>query len=308
MSVDSRLQYLWKSQLGDAKPPPQQEDGTVYQQQSPQRGSNSGQDISAATIGIPIRPQGPQPPRHKKKTRDKGRDCRDRWRLGAEIATAIIGVIGLGALIVTLDQSRRATEAALQSVAIARKQMELSERPWITVDASLTDRVEFGDNGGYMVAWVSLKNIGHSVATGILVDLDVVLLSHVEATPGESSYEPERRRNALCERIRGKTNPRGGGTVLFPEQQVTSGEPIGVAPWDVEKRAFESPGEVGKFIDPILVGCVSYRDVFTSESHVTGFVYMMFPLPSGRWFHVGEKVLAKNVQLKPDPFVSAYID
>jgi hypothetical protein len=99
---------------------------------------NPSHDVSTSSVSIPIGPQGPESPHRTKKTGRRGTEYRDRSRLGVEILTLVVTIVGLVGLFITLSDIREATKAAMlaagaaeQSANIARDTLIASTRPWI---------------------------------------------------------------------------------------------------------------------------------------------------------------------------------
>lgn len=274
MSVDIRLQHLWKPGLGDAEPPLQQQYGAIEYQPQAGRGSDARKGTNPARVGIPVGPHGPQSPTTEQEAREERAECRDRWRLRIEIATAVIGMIGLAALVVTLDQARIATEAAVQSAVTARRQLELSERPWITATVTMTSPFSVER---LLAFEVSLKNVGHSVATDISVEAAIILYPHPDTTPPlKGPDEIDVRREHVCGEIaRMVTPPEMGKLVLFPEEHGTIKIETSVSHSAVESRTLMQPPDSSLFIEPILIGCVTYLSTVTARRHATGFTYIL---------------------------------
>jgi hypothetical protein len=165
----------------------QDEPTPIRPQQESQGSSNPSQDVPPSTIVIPISPQSPQPPYRKKKTGHKGAECRDRWRLGVEIVALFVGAIGLYALIQTLSETRKATDAATTAAiatklaadaAVAQSKVSTdalySQRPYVSLGRADGTIVEYippqpGEREGMMLLYV--QNTGPAPALSFLINV-----------------------------------------------------------------------------------------------------------------------------------------
>lgn len=308
MSVDDRLRYLWKPQLVEGEPPPQQVPPSIASQDHTQGSGDPSPHEPLSRVGVG-RPVGSISPTEEAEARAQRAEYRDERRLWVEKIALVLGFFGIIGLLLTLYESRLATEAALQSLDTARRQMELSERPWVTAEVALTRPIAFIEgyarDGGVEV---TVKNVGHSVATDVLVAAEVMLYPDLtkDLWPHPGPREIEMRRKRLCE----MSGWGVGGSVIFPEQQEVITPQARIFMTDsVEERAFDLPSESGKFVYPLLIGCVSYRSTFLMKRHVTGFIYTMSsPAHREGYIRVGEEGPVGTVKLKPSQSDEAYID
>jgi hypothetical protein len=131
----------------DSDTPKKNDVQTIDSQSRADTNGESGKDILRNIPHDPKTPQNPQAPRGKKRTYRSREECRDRWKLGIEIATFLVV---LGYTIVAYHQwetaidatdankiaasaAKTQADAALLSTQTAQKQLELSERPWIKI-------------------------------------------------------------------------------------------------------------------------------------------------------------------------------
>lgn len=291
-------------QRDSGEPPPEKND-PVHEQRNSTESTNPGKDIPPPTIVVPPSPQGPQSPEDKNEARERRAERRDRMRLGVEIFAIIVGLVGIGGLFVTFRETQETNR-------IARRTLEIQERPWISVDVNLSSPVIFyKDGSAEMEVSFSLKNVGHSVATHVWEQMQIVPFSAPDG--GEAilskSDETERLRNELCEKVREMADLGSVGFVLFPEQEIVLGRKMSVARERVKEKSFTQPDQTGLFVDLIMIGCVAYRPTLFPGFHVTGFVYSVSSVTQAGWhFRVGETVPSKNVMLTPYPLVGTYID
>src|ERR1700674_245329 len=60
-----------------------------------------------------------------------------KWQLAVAIATTLVGFFGLIYLNGTLSATKKAANAAQKAADTSAKQLELSERPWMSADVSI---------------------------------------------------------------------------------------------------------------------------------------------------------------------------
>lgn len=165
-------------------PPQQQESESIAPQQCTDEGGNPRENIPPVAVEVPPRPEGPQPPRRSHKSRRQGQECRDRWKLGVEIFTAVIILA-------------YTTVAALQWLQM-RWSLEQAERAWM-VFGDLTApgdtleerrKIYVADGRAHLMA--TFFNVGRSPAFHVVVrpgymilDRDTPLNCRVQKLPGE---------------------------------------------------------------------------------------------------------------------------
>jgi hypothetical protein len=153
---------IWRRMMESERQ--QDEPCPVREQQEPQGGRDSGQDVPPPGVDVPIRPQGPHPPNHNNKTGRRGTECRDRWRLGVEIVAVVIGVVGLYALIQTLSETRN-------QVNIAQRSLEVSTRAWMNISHGKLVSALVSD--APVKVGITLRNVGKTPAQDVTANLAV---------------------------------------------------------------------------------------------------------------------------------------
>ena len=110
--------------------------------------------------------------------------------------------IAVGLLIFNLSASH-ATSRATQQVSSAAKstaeatarQLELSQRPWISIDTSIGSPLTFTSEGAAQVSVkFVIRNVGGTPAKGLSVDPELSIASQGE-------QDPVMERSKVCERI-----------------------------------------------------------------------------------------------------------
>lgn len=280
-------------QRDSCEPAPEKND-PVHEQRETREGANPSKEVTPSAVVVPPSPQGPQPPPNKDEARERRTERRDRMRLGVEILAVIVGLVGIGGLFVTFRETQETNR-------IARQTLEVQERPWITVSATLSSSFTFSEDGAADVGVrLLLENVGHSVATGIKYTVYVPLLSY-ESAVGV--------RDKVCEEYRRGRDVRGGEFVLFPEQRRTVDSWIRVGDSEyLQENASSDPRDPRKVISPVVVGCVTYESPSFPERRVTGFIYALVSKKYGASLPIGETLPLTDVYIYPYALASSYID
>ena len=249
------------------------------------------------------------------------RELRVMWWLNWITLVAVVGGI------ISLIYIKRTLDATRTQAAIAMRQMELSERPWVTAEVALTRPFNTNDEVGIEV---SVKNVGRSVALDVGVRAQIVydpLFSAIEnrtiTFPSPDPSEIDVEREILCgERFR-RTERSAvieygqSPLVLFPEQggaiqavaRGYSGEAKKRAVrWRFEDRfdgevvqeSRAEPVAVNMFVSPVLIGCITYSSAFNERWYATEFTRIVSSIthPDGH-VPVGVSVPVENIRLKP---------
>jgi hypothetical protein len=242
----------------------------------------------------PITPiHAPPPPSEAEAAYKQRQERRDKIRLWLEIS------VGLIVLVYTV--------VSIGLWETAQKQLEVSERPWITADLverGASDFTFLPDGQASFRGMVILKNVGHSPAIGVSLNTYRVIIPSGNAV----FTEPVRIQKEICEPLRKiKANPKEtvGIAILFPGQQTP---PLGMSTsipkeWIDGGAVTFKDGDPNRYIAPVLVGCVDYRFSFDPEvHHQTGIIYDMgrYDASAPGW----EKRLIKvGTNLPPDQMI-----
>ncbi len=179
-------------------------------------------------------------------------------------------VVAFGLLIVTAWQSRAASHSvqkmadATQSTSekLAR-QFELSQRPWVSIDAVIASPLTFNSNGAAQVTLrFAIRNVGSTPAKALSVEPKMFIASFGE-------HDPVTERSRVCEenRMRGV----GMDGTLFPSIERTRSVNLQVDAKEIVKES----NRTGSFT-PAFVVCASYRSTFDDRSrYTTGIIYYL---------------------------------
>jgi hypothetical protein len=156
-----------------------------------------------------------------------------------------------------------------------------------------------------------IRNIGHSVATGVTPVIDFFLI-----TPDEHSvfYEPLERQKDLCDKAQNRPFDEKEDrkrTVIFPNDtdEGTSNSR------GFDKTEIKFMASKTKSILPVLIGCIDYQYATSTRRHQTRFVYQIQrsgptpedPTPHQHMLHVGPDAQSDAVLIK-FPFGGFYAD
>lgn len=154
-------------------------------------------------------------------------------------------------------------QAALNATRTQQAQLQLSERPWISVDVKAIPPLFFDQGGGHMEVNVALKNVGHSAAqfVGVWTSLEV----------GEPDLKAESK---LCGMIKSPANSKSDyGHLIFPDQAMNEQQPVIADPKAIQEYLKHSP--YGDDIALCLLVCVDYKSTFDSVHHQTRLIRML---------------------------------
>lgn len=207
-----------------------------------------------------------------------------------------------------LDTQAKATQsaakAATNQLGLMKKQLDMTERPWIEVTLTANTEWEPGpgldmprfasqnggplnfdqDGRGFLSFKLNMKNVGNSVAEHVYPRIKVLVEGRF--SPGFNfTKTPLEKQIALC----GKPNEFIRGTRSH-EDRPAPDERFTIFPKDTEseyslepidtKQLAENPPEFGlksgKLVDIYIVGCVDYDYSFSSIPHQTGFIYTVY--------------------------------
>jgi len=236
--------------------------------------ANTSNEMSPAGTPSSSEPKPPQTP-------PVAQQCKCQRSGGAQWAATIIEGIGLVVLIVytyfTYGQwaaNKTAADAAASAAATAARQLELSERPWVSAKVAMVKPLTFTSRGGDLGLSILFVSTGHSVATDTLVRAKLV--------PGElerlySGKEAEWCRTLEHRELYGKgiirTVGNLGGSVLFPGDQGQQEETANITAEEIT-TALKATPLPGRIMLMLLV-CIDYRFTFSTEHHHTWYVFLL---------------------------------
>lgn len=167
-------------------------------------------------------------------------------------------------------------ELSRQAVAqtkIIQRQLELSQRPWISV-TRIPQQLRFQPDAAFLGVIYQLRNSGASVAWNIAIWAELV--------PTEKDWRPilQRLQNVMTAPVNADSDY---GFVLFPNEPLAHYQPAMLTRADldisIKNDTFKGTGKVGFY----LVGCIDYRSHASPDHYRTSFVDLVgYPDSSGR--------------------------
>jgi hypothetical protein len=190
-----------------------------------------------------------------------------RWK---GLPETILLVVAFGLLLLSLWQSRTASRsiqkaaAAMQSTTeTMTRQLELSERPWVSINASVVTPLTYNSEGVAQVTLqLAIRNVGSTPAKGLSLEPKMFIASL-------GDQDPVMVRSSVCDENR-RLGIATDGT-LFPTMELTRFVTFHA---DAKELVKESK-RTGSF-SPALVACASYRSTFDDRSrYTTGVIYYL---------------------------------
>jgi hypothetical protein len=115
----------------------------------------------------------------------------------------------------------------------------------------------------------TLTNIGRTVATGVTVNTEMLVVPSGKAI----FTEPEKRQKQFCSRIAQKP-PATNQFTMFPNDLKVLSAQVALSNVEMQQNTIPFPAKrTGKFIDPIIVGCIDYQYFPFPDHHQTGFIF-----------------------------------
>jgi len=182
--------------------------------------------------------------------------------------------------------------AAKSAADTAARSLELSERPWVSIDNKslfITKPLTFNSNSASMYIGYSWKNTGHSPAMHIHSKNKLIVLSMTRLPEAEAAE----RQAALCDPLR--KIPRWFLEItIFPDDTFPFNEGLGLDQGEIAaglKSRESGPAAHPGYISLALVGCIDYQFSFAPEHHQTRYAFWVgITGPPGLW----------KADLKPD--------
>lgn len=188
-----------------------------------------------------------------------------KWLLQSGAAAIAVGLV-----IVSLSQSRatsratqQASNAAKSTAEATARQLELTQRPWISIDTTIESPLTFTSDGAAQVSVkFVIRNVGSTPAKGLSVEPKLSI-----AAQGEQ--DPVIERSKVCEENR--MREAGSDGTLFPKGELTKSVTFLADAWDIVKES----NRTGSF-SPVVIVCASYRSTFDdSARYTTGVIYYL---------------------------------
>jgi hypothetical protein len=173
------------------------------------------------------------------------------------------------------EQFRLEQHAYATSAETASKQLELTDRPWLSVSVMAKDPITLVNGDAQFRFGIAVKNVWHSVATNVTVPYEVFVPKWGDAI----FKEPVQRQRQLCGTppISTPKMPEIISTSIFPDATWEGGTSSGVSAKEIQDGAVPTTslpeGKKGTYFIAVLVGCVDYAFPSALRHHQTGFIY-----------------------------------
>jgi hypothetical protein len=157
----------------------------------------------------------------------------------------------------------RTLKAIDRQANLMQRQLELSERPWVSAER-IPLALRFDGGGAQLICNFKLENTGGSVAWYVSVWTELV--------PTGNDWRPVLQR--LCNIPKDPVNAASDyGYVLFPGKDLTVRDHPAVLGQQAMQQAIQTgPFKDLRKIGLTIVGCVDYRSHVSEEHHQTTFV------------------------------------
>lgn len=208
------------------------------------------------------------------------------WIELAALGAAIwIGILNLGVLNQIKQQTPKislSADAATKAANTSERELEVSERPWVTTDFKLLGPLVFDKSGVHTTVSISIKNVGRSPAIHVYPILGILSL---ETAPLGIK---DGQRGLGCGQVLAPNIDVG--TTIFPNG---SASPYILSPTLSPVKIQEGVDRIAKDARPgsklltlHLLGCIVYESSFkvTPSPYETGF---SFALASPDRYHPG---------------------
>jgi len=162
--------------------------------------------------------------------------------------------------------NRLANSSDIQS-RINAKELELSERPWVFFDASITSPLTFDSSGARVGVRIVSRNTGHSPAAGISWQVKIIPFIPAPNAVGE--------RERICKEteMQQAVNERTS-YMLFPGGDIQQDWVLKMDRGDIERTTKVNVG----FITPTVIACVVYHPTFKKAVYRTARIYNVFTI------------------------------
>ena len=157
----------------------------------------------------------------------------------------------------------RSAKAAEDTAKTAVLQVEVADRPWVSIEVNIIGPFTFDANGANLPTLVTLKNSGHSPAAGLWIDGELIT---------KEPFDPVHERERFCNQVQAQelTNPRLTNTLFLGtdyrrQWTFTSGR-------DNLDRLVKTRGGL---IVPVLIICAVYHAAFVQTPHQSARIFWL---------------------------------
>lgn len=243
------------------------------------------------------------------------------WKVLLDVLTFLAATSAAGAAIYYAVVTKGMWKEMQTQTKTAQRQLEATERPWIQVTLSFDQPPHpasvgyaapgltfLGNGDGTMNMFVTVKNIGHSVAS--------ISMPRVQMyTPKLDVFltEPFEKQRSWCDQVRGEPVNIETGRSLLPEESQTLNTTVMLKNGDIEEQIAslktKSAFAVNQPLTGVVYGCLNYRFSFSNETHQTWFLYWLTPIimPNGN-VPIGASFHPPQLDIYKCPFGGSHAD
>jgi hypothetical protein len=206
------------------------------------------------------------------------------------VFTAVLSVSTIGLWLATISGARRQAEdtkaalniaqisaeaagssakAAHEANILSRDNFVATQRPWIVADISVGGPLKYDQNGVAVTMRIRLRNIGHSPATNVWVHPKMM----APALGVDDSYNPIATQRTMIQEMKSRPAAAWGDTI-FPGTPTEYLHTVSIGSEELKRIASHV-----EFLHLEVIGVVDYRFVFGTESHQTGFSFLVRRTP-----------------------------
>jgi succinate dehydrogenase hydrophobic anchor subunit len=247
----------------------------------------------------------------QEKAKKKQKERRKTVKFWAEIISAFV-LFGYFTVTILIWCANK------KSAETATKELELSQRPWVSMEhITVISPLVFDSNGATTTISYDFTNTGHSPAIDGEDLFDFMV-------PFAATPSPVAKRDDLCKGagdISGRIHARGIGQfskTFFPGQPQPMTfkiswniNDIKKAMVDIPKKIFpESTNPLPTNFMPTMIVCIAYRSSFTKTQYHTGYIVELVHKKTfaGPPFMERGEIPAKELQFVYDPSWAVYAD
>jgi hypothetical protein len=213
------------------------------------------------------------------------------------------------------DAAKKSANAATEGNRIARAAFITDQRPWISLDVSITGPLAYTAEGWAMgLRWniplqYTLKQMGKTPATNVSVFGEIIPFINTHFTeikdgrpfglpaPGTNFTKEIEGVCAFPERL--DNYNMGWGTVMFPTEQATDIFGLNGNPARFDAAKGENKGYIGQFL---VIMCVTYRSTLDDSRYRTAKTFYLFKgVGNGIIDLAGETIPPKDLSLVLTP-------
>lgn len=179
------------------------------------------------------------------------------------VFTGLLFFTSVGSDVLLLRQTsitKESADAAKRVAETSAKELELTQRPWVKVQATISGPLTFDSNGVSVSLLVAISNIGRTPAMGLWVYPKLIL--------GQPKADPVRDRASLCEDAASLSSIIG--YTLYPnDKPFEQGWTFSASKTEIAEALKNIP-----FLVPIALVCVGYHPYFNEKTpYFTGVTY-----------------------------------